>query len=723
MRKSGAPAKTRDSTKSSLGAVLLVPAVVIGGAEACFSDVSLPACVVEGRPCTVEGGAPADGGAGEAGRDDVGSRDPGGGDGPSLGGQEANGLAGGPAGEVGGAEVTDPSPLVVLPAQLARPCASRAYETTLVVSGGQPPYRWALEPDRTDWEIRTDPMHSEHGTLHADVVAPGETTLSIRVDDAAGNRRQVDFTISPRNICWFAYTALEAGEPRLQLLDPFAEPASPASLDNNEGVYDFRFSPDGRYLVYCFGADAAANHGRHLALVDLASLDEQVLGFGEDTITAFSWSPDSSVLAVGFTAGGKTYLDAVSVAAPGSPEPPIVRPPVEAIVDSELYWVGNQLVAFQAEVFPDPANPGQVLDNPNHYRHSFFAQLGANGFQAPHIGTYNFFPGTVLSPTPAGFFMITAVPPGTTFIPADGVGSPVDHGTSRLLSPSGKYSATLSGEQLGVARAEDGSIFPLATADSDDACPMLLAWSPGVERLACVADVENDDGATQHGEVRFFELVLDPNADDSALTASTLEGFCDDDTSLLTPGSCGALAHGYAYGSAQASGTARAFSASGRWFALARVEVDGTFLYWADLKQKPPQLTHAAFYGAEDPRTPTRFTFSPDERLFAFQRGPQLLVQNVNRRDEFSVMSIHSPVGDACSDDFPNAPDAYCGSSEGLASVQWAPTSEAIAFRADQQLIVADLRLFPGSNHFPLPAVECGQSCSARFSFQPHFGE
>jgi hypothetical protein len=612
---------------------------------------------------------------------------------------------------------------VVLPTQLAQPCASRSYETTLVVSGGQPPYQWELATDTTDWQIDTDPMQSARGTLHADAVAPGETTLPVRVQDAAGNIRQVDFTVSARTTCWFAYTALEAGEPRLRLLDPFAEPVAPASLDNNQGVYDFQFSPDGRYLAYRFGAEPGASRGRHLALVELASLDEQVLGLGEDTITAFSWSPDSSALAVGFTAGSNTYLDAVSMPAPGSHDPPIARPSVAALVDSELYWVGNQLVAFQAEILPDPIHPGQVLDNPNHYRHSFFASLGASGFEAPHIGVYHFFPGTVLSPTESGFFMITAAPPGTTFIPADGVGSPVDHGISQLLSPSGKYSATLDGEQLRVARAEDGSIFPLPTGDAEAPCPTLLAWSPGVERLACLADVENSDGATHHGEVRFFELVLDPNRENNALTASTLGGFCNDDTAVLTPGSCGAGGQAYAYGTAQAAGTARAFSGSGRWFVFARVEVDGSYLYWADLQQKPPQLTHVAFYGAEDTRTRTRFTFSPDERLFAFQRGPQLLVQNVNRSDVFSVMSIHSPVGDACSDDFPNAPNAYCGSSERLASVQWAPTSKAMAFRADAQLIVADLRLFPGSNDFPLPAIECGQSCSGQFAFQPHFGE
>ncbi len=54
-------------------------------------------------------------------------------------------------------------------------------------------------------------------------------------------------------------------------------PRCQRQLDHNTNVYDFRFSPDGRYLVYRYGADAQFPHGRHLALVELSTLDERPL--------------------------------------------------------------------------------------------------------------------------------------------------------------------------------------------------------------------------------------------------------------------------------------------------------------------------------------------------------------------------------------------------------------------------------------------------------------
>ena len=253
MRTSVAPANRRDRLAWSLCGVLSVQALLASGAGGCVSDVPLPPCVLENRPCVGEGGAPPEdavsAGMGPAGADSDA------GDAGALGGSPMVS----PSARDAGAAGTDPvSPLVVLPEQLVAPCADRAYDTTLTVSGGQEPYQWALTPAVPGWSIGPDPAHPSGGRLHSELVGAGETALSITATDAAGNSKRVGFTLSARTTCWFAYTAIQAGEPTLQLLDPFAEPPTPAVLGNNTGVYDFLFSPDGRYLAYRFGADATA---------------------------------------------------------------------------------------------------------------------------------------------------------------------------------------------------------------------------------------------------------------------------------------------------------------------------------------------------------------------------------------------------------------------------------------------------------------------------------
>lgn len=701
----------------------------LGAGAGCLSDVPLSDCVREQRPCQEDGGAPPGAEDGGAGPELLRA-----GEGGAERDREAAAGAGGAESGIGAADaggrvpepfsfVDEPqnSRLNILPRALTAPCAGSAYHSTLHVVGGVGPYGWALTPPVAGWSIEPDSEHSELGVLSNAEVSADAVTLVVTASDADGNSKVVELPIAPRERCLVAYTALRDGEPGLFLLDPFQEPASPAALQNASGVFDFAFSPDGRYLAYRFGADASAPHGRHVSLVDLNTHDERVLSLGEDSITALAWSPDSSKLALGFTTSQGTFLTAALLPQPGASAGPTLLTATAAFVESDLSWVGEDFVAFQAEKYPDPADPQEFLPNPDRFHSAFYARLGPGGFGAPELSLGLFDPGVVLRATDAGFFMITGAVPGIQFTSLGDAPQTAPHFFSRIISPSGRYTAELDADTLQVMRANEGYFFPLAVADPGDACPTLLGWSSGVERLACVADVPNPDGTTSHGEVRFFELEVD--GDEGSLPMSSLAGFCDDDTSTLSSGSCGQRADGYAYGSAESLGSARAFSGSGRWFVFARVEPDATYLNWADLKQDPPALARVEYLAQSHASTPTALAFSPDEHLLAFERGSVLWLLASNRARSFSVLSSDLDVSSTCSDDFPMAPDAYCGNTELLAPFEWAPTSQALAFRAQGHWLVDDLSSPSSPVEFALPGDACGQRCSGELAFQPHFGE
>lgn len=691
-----------------------------GLANACLSDVPLPDCVERQVPCLDSdggagdesvGGSPASsaGGAavGGAARGGIGPAGAGGSSGLETAGE--GGLAGndGLSGEGGG-------PLVVPPQQLVAPCAGSSYQGSLGISGGVPPYRWELTPAVAGWSIAVDPKLPQRAIVKSSAASAGKTSLTLAVTDAIGHHKKLTITLEARSSCWFAYTALETDGPRLRLLDPLAEVAAPAVLENNVGVFDFRFSPDGRYLVYRFGADADHPHGRHLALVQLDTLHEQVLSFAEDAVTAFAWSPDSKHLAVAFNSQKSRYLTALVLPAIGSDASPTELSPRAAFVESDLYWAGNEFVAFHAELLPG------ADDNPTHLRSALYARLGVTGFGAQQISENTFDADVTLRPTDRGFYMITASDPFTTFTLLGDAPQTAYHSFVDLVAPSGRYSADLFDGPL-TLRFDDGGYFSpsVATAKDDETCPMLLAWAKGSERLACVADVANEGANTTHGELHFFDL----DAEHASLKMQTLPEFCEEDSSVVEPASCASLLHGYAYGTLEATGAARAFSASGHWFAFTRVLPQATYLYWADLNRQPVALTRAVYVATEDAASATQLGFSPDERLLVLGRGHTLLLQDLTKVSDIKTMPGSLTLQSVCSEDFPKAPDSYCGNTDHTAPLEWAPDSTTLAYRTSATLRVTDLSYFPTSIEFLLAAPECGPSCSGQFAFQPNHAQ
>jgi WD40 repeat protein len=711
----------RPRTRSHAPLLLLALSAVLS-ASGCLSDVSVPPCVVDDSCGDGGAGGDNDSTAPLAGTSRGGTTQPHGGSGGTMPVMPNGGAAGGgdpeTTGGMAGAGGETDCDCLVREIDLRPPCEGATYQTSLNVQGGEPPYRWQISPYTPGWSIVVDPSHDRRVTLRSSKVDAGDTTLTVKVTDASGGSATRTYTLTARTACWFGFTALGEQGGELRLLDPFAEAGTPAPLAHNEGVYDFQFSPDGHHLAYRFGSAPASPQGKHLALVDLDTLEEQVLSFGEDRVNAYAWSPNSHTLAVGFIAGENGYLSAVRLPDSASTQALTVQTPIPAFVESELYWVGNELVAYHAALVPDFAHPGQFLsENPFHLRTAFYAELQANGFAA-HAGTFDSFPpDVVMKPTSEGFFMITGGDPYTIFTPLSGDRQAVSHLFISLVSPSGKYSALLDGSPLlQILSAEEGYFgAPVATAKTGDECPMPLAWARGAERIACVADVANADGQTTHGEVRVFDL----QDSSGELEMSTVSGFCRDDVWQLNAASCTTLGQGYGYGTAQAAGAARAFSPSGRWFAFASVFEGKSHLYWADLGSRPFSLKGSRYFrDAESSRASTHLTFSPDERFLLYQRGSELTRLDLNDSTLEDGLSGARKI-ENCSDDFPARPNNYCGSDGDPATMLWSPDSKAFAFRQPGALTVVESRSSSAARKVLL-ATECIDQCSNQFLFQPH---
>ena len=713
----------RLSTSRGLGsgprwALVLLASVC--GVSACISDVAIPPCVRD-HSCA-SGGDPGDGlnpGASASGGSLSAARGPG--DSGGSGGFPVPGAAGagdadagggsGPAdagGEGGGGSCER---CVIQPAELVPPCAGQPYSATLDVDGGIAPYAWQLTPALAGWLIAAVPGQRSRAVLTADPAAAGDTTLTVRAVDSRGLEVRLTYRTRARDACWFAYTAQGTNGPALSLVDALTEPAQPATLANNSGVYDFQFSPDGRYLAYRYGADAQFPHGRHLALVELSSLEERTLPFVEDAVTAYAWSPDAKVLAVGFLANGVELLGGVRLPALGSHDSPTVLATVSAFVEDNLAWVGNAAVAYQAELLPDLQNVGQFLANPYHVRTPLYARLGAAGFDTPQFTQDSFDPDVFLRPARDGFWIINSL---TTFFPM--TGSPVDsviHYGATLVAPSGNYSALLNGDTLQLFAATDGIRDARASSRPGEACPMPLAWSQQ-DRVACVADVANSTGLGSHGEVSFFDL-----KDGSEwLTRSNLGGYCTDDVSSAGSASCASLRQGYGYGIGDATGAPRGFSASGRWFAFMRDTGQGSYLYWADLLADPLVLSGALFMNQA--RGPARLAFAPDSLRLGLQVGTTLSIMPLSGVSSATVLTDELATVDKCSEELPSAPDRYCGNTALDAWFKWAPDSKALAYRSNGAVSVVDTSHAALFTTFLLPEGLCeAPLCGGGFEFQP----
>ena len=720
------------------------------GPIAC-SDVPVPACVVH-HSCGVGGasgasgpsgasgagsvagtGVAADAGvggeagaatgaagaSGEAGMSSAGAGAGNGGAGAGNGGSAGGGAAG--AGAAGGCNC------VIRPVALTPPCAHHSYSKSMTVSGGSPPYQWQVLS--AGWAIAPNPTDTSSAKLTNDEVAAGTSNVELKITDSRARQFTKSFTVQARDTCYFAYTALEGTDSQLELLDPLAESPAPVALQNNRSVYDFQFSPDGKFLAYRHDADQAHPTGQHISLVTLSSLQERQLGFQESTISAFSWSPNSASLAVAFVSNGETYLGGVR--APTSTEPPPMMTATAAPVQSALDWVGNEYVAFHAQLIADGTHPGQFLPDPILKRRTaFFAHLGVQGFEAPTgIIAALFDPATHgihVQPGGNGFFVITDQVPGFTFNQLVVGGFKfVQHPDATLVSPSSRYSASNSEDDLlQVFSAEEGTLSPpVSTSKDGEGCPTLLAWAKRLERIACVADVPNPTVFGKHGEIRIFDL--SPGSE--TLHMSTLGGFCNDDTNSPTStGTCSPAQNNYSYGTSRAAGNARSFSATGRWLAFTTTSEieDENLLYLADFRKgfALDRKSHLQTNGQVLTATSsTDLVFSPDENFLLLRRGNVLSEYDLTAPSSAlpTTISQELTASARCLETFSGTPDQWCGNTDLVAPIRWAADSRIWAFRSAGTLKVVDNTQFPETLPRPLPGADCNQKCTGEFAFQP----
>jgi hypothetical protein len=731
--------RTAHARRDVLIAAALAAITLCLGPIACLSDVSIPDCARK-EACGGGGagglvgssgsaGMTAGGNPGKAGN--VGNSDPiseagaGGNAGTTSANDAGSSNAGSGEAGMGGAGCDGCS---IKPEALPAPCGTNSYTTSLTISGGTPPYdNWQVTAPVGSWQITRDPTAPDGSRATLTGNAAGTTNLVIQVTDAAGEQAQQSYPILPRRSCWFAYTALETAGPRLELVDPILQPTPRVLGYNTQGVYDFRFSPDGKLLAYRFGVDATHPKGAQIALVNLESWGEQPVTFPADSVvTAYAWSGDSSVLAIAFTSGGTGYLGGVRPSASGVPLSLTATP---AVIDSDLYWVGETFVAFDAFGTSDPNDPIQLVPASDAVT-AFYAELGTSGFNPIMLATDNYVdPPVFVQPAANGFFMISALPlqPYSNFSLLTPGGATGAFHNDNFLDPSGSFSAAVSAGQLQIFRADNYD--EVATNDAASLCPTFLAWAKGMERIACVADIPANAQGQEHSEIRIFDL-----SDTNKLTMSPVSGYCVKNANSLSASSpCGPL--DYDYSESMAALQPRAFSASGHGFAFTTSPTSAdqhSYVYWADLGSQPFTLKRKEFIvsdGTSSASTsPINLAFSPDEGHLLRQLGNLLSVHNFDAGGQ-ALLPYFRPDPDLtntnCSEAFASAPDRWCGEENPAARFAWSPDSRFAVYRSldpvslEETLTVVDFTQSSSFDMHPFLAADCTGKCTGEFSFQP----
>jgi len=565
-------------------------------------------------------------------------------------------------------------------------CRGNAYSEPLGVEGGTPPYVWSeLE---ASGGLHLDP---ESATIYG--IAEADGVLAVAVTDADARTVRKSFAVQTRDKCWLAYVASEPGPARLQLVDgrllarqpEEARRALPAA-SGSDAVVDFQFSPDGRFIAYRLGQDASL---LRIELIRLSDLQTQSIDAG-GPVAAYAWSEDAATLALVFSRAGQTFLGGVdvsaverSVFAPGVPLRGVRQLDSQAVSspDSPLLWFDGSGVAFLS---PDPIAPAR--------RRLLTTALGAAGFASASLhAEVDFSAGAQLLAGEGGVFVAEPETGAHQFFPSDGRLA-VPHAPGAVVSPSGAWVGLGRGGVLEVFRAFDPSAsapLPFLLAPG---CTTLLGWASGLERIACA----EERGALNL--LSFFELPQPPSlAELGVVPGVELSG------------------------AGGQSGRRRAFSPSGRWFAIAADDD----LYVVRLDRGAPQLSLAlrtSLFGIR----PGALAFSPDETFLLIGAGNSLRLLNLERGlDSLRELSNSALIDDACSERFADGSrQQWCGSPAAAPELSWSSRSDLVAYRsALGTLNLLDLSsALDGDIGAPLsPDRVCTEACSSSQSarFQP----
>ncbi len=694
---------------ASFGLLLTAPA-------GCISDIELPAeCPLDngcagiserGGQASFAGETVSNGGLpGDSSPPDAGT-------GGTAGGVDPQDAGAGEAGAPACRNCT------IAPLQLPNPCGKDHYSTSISVIGGTAPYQWRIDPPAANWRIEPKPNSTDSSQALLVGDPSGPTQLTITATDSVGYVSQKSYSVAPRSACYFAYVAASVDGAKLSLRDAMLGIDKTTKLAQNAGVHDFRFSPDGRFLAYRYGADVAHPAGAHLSLFDFSSMQDHSLELQDGAVTAYAWSPDSKVLAVALNAGDQSELLAVRLS-PTSTGTEIAASTAtisDDPIESDLYWVGTEFVGFYSANTPD-------LSVPPDRTSIFYAPLTVGGFAAPvAITDLSYKAGIVVAPAPGGLFVTAPNDRRSTFnaIEIDGAYA-VNHVTN-FIDPAGNLSASVVDETLNLFQAANNdTVFEQSSAAAQFNCPKLLSWAQSRERIACVAHVSLPD--TSWGELRIFDVgTVTPRE----LTPSIVKGSCLKDAGG-TPlaGSCSRSE--YDYDELTSVSQPRLLSPKGDWLAFVTGPQNGASaaLYWADLRTKPMTLTRRVEPTGMAAGAPVALAFSASERYLLHQNGNQLkthlLTGGAQDHDDLDIEDAldAAPVA-PCSDDFVTAPARWCGGANASPSFVWSPdrSSEIFAYRRPGQLVVVELTANTFTPH-ELAAPPCNDSCSGQFGFQP----
>jgi WD40 repeat protein len=584
------------------------------------------------------------------------------------------------------------------PTALPAACAQNPYfAQNIVVDGGTAPFTWkALSmPDGLSFDPNTQIIS---GTANA---SGAMTPVTLEVEDSNGHKTQGTYPLTYRDKCWFGYASSASGDSKIHLYDP-ALGTHALSLEaslNNNGVVDFKFSPDGQYLVYRRTVSGSA---QDLVLASAPNWQERVLDFG-GSVLEYSWSPGASLLAVAFQdgdgntlVGGLNAAGASTVIANGTALTLLhaipIMDPTYAPLNSDLTWIqSNQYVAFHADALPGSGFGAEA---------AYFVHFDGGGFSSlsgraglPYLGPIQ------LQPAKNGVFAI--FPSDFPQLDFWGTRNDLDYDeylgsdTTGTADPEGLYVARSKLGKLDLFfSAESGGTNdpPTPWTPSADSCASILAWNPAHEEIACdaaSADPINDPNG------RALLYTLDAGtASVSARNLKELSGYQPGDATTLR----------------------RAFSPQGDFL----VFTSDTTAYVANVTGWYVQTQFLAPPYAI-PGSASELSFSPDQTLVLWQLGGLLGVASLQTSGPSHWYGDDSPLQSPtqCAEEYSADPAHWCGSSSPPPALTWAPDSRfAAALTAANTLRVYDFSQFTiGTELVWTEACETG--CSSNFAFQP----